>query len=50
MKSDNYTFGKCLRCGKMTALKNGYCVDCFLMTKNDDGVIDFFKNMFNMEN
>ncbi len=40
---DKYEFGKCIYCGKETALKNGTCAEC---EKGDAPIPDFMKDIF----
>jgi len=43
---NKYTFGKCLRCGKITALNNGYCANCSKALEGDE-FIKFFTDTIN---
>ena len=40
-----FTIGKCIRCGKNAALKDGICVGCEKVYKNIE-MPEFFKDLF----
>jgi len=44
--NEQYTIGKCAKCGKKGGLKYGLCPDC--QGKDDDAVVDRLRNMFGM--
>lgn len=39
-----FTFGKCLECKKLEALKNGYCSKCYKNRKVDNRFGEFGKS------
>jgi len=43
---ENYSFGKCIGCGKETALKNKKCIHCERKHVKKYPGLDFFEDLF----